>query len=87
MAQLPLKLLHHKVRDFSTQREIFEKVTVAAEALEDPARAPGQIDSALRQCVRYKRPVYLELPRDVVDRTRSKYVEAYERITGKAWTF
>ncbi|MFE0042584.1 phosphoribosylaminoimidazolesuccinocarboxamide synthase [Streptomyces albireticuli] len=26
-----------------------------------------------------------ELPGDVVDRTRSKYVEAYERLTGMSW--
>lgn len=26
-----------------------------------------------------------ELPQDIVDRTRSKYVEAYERLTGMAW--
>jgi len=25
------------------------------------------------------------LPADVVARTRAKYVEAYERLTGKAW--
>ena len=60
-------LLHHKVRDYNTQRLIFEKVTVAAEALEDPRTAPEQIDEALMQCVRQKRPVYLELPRDMVD--------------------
>ncbi|MBB5121434.1 phosphoribosylaminoimidazole-succinocarboxamide synthase [Streptomyces eurocidicus] len=26
-----------------------------------------------------------ELPQDIVDRTRAKYVEAYERLTGMAW--
>jgi len=61
-------LLHHKVRDYGTQREIYERVTVAAEALEDPAVAPRQIDSALARCLTAKRPIYLELPRDVVDR-------------------
>jgi indolepyruvate decarboxylase len=61
-------LLHHKVRDYDTQREIYERVTVAAEALEDPAFAPRQIDRALAACLTAKRPVYLELPRDVVDR-------------------
>lgn len=61
-------LLHHKVRDYGTQREIYERVTVAAEALEDPALAPRQIDRALARCLTAKRPIYLELPRDVVDR-------------------
>jgi len=61
-------LLHHKVRDFHTQREIYERVTVAAEALEDPTLAPRQIDSALARCLAAKRPIYFELPRDMVDR-------------------
>jgi indolepyruvate decarboxylase len=61
-------LLHHKVRDYATQREIYERVTVAAEALEDPALVPRQVDAALARCLTAKRPIYLELPRDVVDR-------------------
>ena len=32
-------LLHHRVRDFSTQREVFEKITIASAALEDPLTA------------------------------------------------
>jgi indolepyruvate decarboxylase len=40
-------LLHHKVRDFQTQRQIFEKVTVAAVSLEDARTAPGEIDECL----------------------------------------
>jgi phosphoribosylaminoimidazole-succinocarboxamide synthase len=27
------------------------------------------------------------LPQDVIDKTRAKYIEAYERITGKKWSF
>ena len=61
-------LLHHRVKDFNTQRLIFEQVTVASAALEDAARAPAQIDETLAACVRAKRPVYIELPRDMVDR-------------------
>ena len=59
-------LLHHRVRDFDTQRSIFEKATVAAEALNDPSTAPRQIDNAISACMRHKRPVYIELPRDMV---------------------
>ncbi|HEY2158306.1 MAG TPA: thiamine pyrophosphate-binding protein, partial [Isosphaeraceae bacterium] len=59
-------LLHHKVRDFSTQHEIFEKITVASAVLDDPSRAFGEIDRVLASALRYKRPVYLELPRDMV---------------------
>ena len=59
-------LLHHRVRDFSTQREAFEKITVASAAWEDPLTAFREIDRCLEAAVRYKRPVYLELPRDRV---------------------
>lgn len=59
-------LLHHRVRDFNTQREVFEKITVANAALEDPLTAFREIDRCLEAAVRYKRPVYLELPRDRV---------------------
>ncbi|HUG93556.1 MAG TPA: thiamine pyrophosphate-dependent enzyme [Planctomycetaceae bacterium] len=59
-------LLHHRVRDFNTQREVFEKITVAAAALEDPLTAFRDIDRCLAAAVRFKRPVYLELPRDRV---------------------
>lgn len=60
-------LLHHRVKDFSTQREVFEKITVASAALEDPLTAFREIDRCLEAAVRYKRPVYLEIPRDMVD--------------------
>src|SRR5207253_1792987 len=60
-------LLHHKVRDFQTQRQIYEKVTAAAVSLENAETAPRQIDECLRTCLLHKRPVFLELPRDMVD--------------------
>jgi indolepyruvate decarboxylase len=63
-------LLHHRVRDFNTQREVFEKITVASASLDDPLTAFREIDRCLAACERYKRPVYLELPRDRV-RTKS----------------
>ncbi len=59
-------LLHHRVRDFNTQREVFEKITVATADLHDPLTAFREIDRCLEAAVRFKRPVYLELPRDRV---------------------
>src|SRR3954468_7308 len=59
-------LLHHTVRDFETQRRVFEEVTVAHAVLDNPDTALGEIDRVLRAALRYKRPVYLELPRDMV---------------------
>jgi indolepyruvate decarboxylase len=59
-------LLHHKVKDFSTQFEVYEKITVASAVLDDPLTAFHEIDRVLAAAVRYKRPVYLEIPRDLV---------------------
>jgi len=59
-------LLHHKVKGFETQFEVFEKITVASAVLDDPLLAFREIDRVLEAAVRYKRPVYLELPRDQV---------------------
>src|SRR5580700_6832958 len=65
-------LLHHRVRDFNTQREVFERITVASGLLDDPQTAFREIDRCLEAAHRYKRPVYLELPRDRV-RSRTAY--------------
>jgi len=73
-------LLHHKVRDFNTQLQVFEKITIASASLDDPLTAFREIDRCLEAAVRYKRPVYLELPRDRV-RSRSLYPHAPARVT------
>lgn len=62
------KLLHHRIRDYDSQRNIFREVTVASVVIDDPERAPQLIDGALLACHRHKRPVYIELPRDMVGR-------------------
>lgn len=59
-------LLHHKVRDFRTQLEVFEKITIASTELVDPVNAFREIDRVLDAAVRHKRPVYIEIPRDMV---------------------
>jgi TPP-dependent 2-oxoacid decarboxylase len=59
-------LLHHKVRDFDTQLKVFEQLTVAATVLNDPQTACGEIDRVFSACLRYKQPVYIELPRDMI---------------------
>ncbi|MBI2826751.1 MAG: alpha-keto acid decarboxylase family protein [Planctomycetia bacterium] len=59
-------LLHHKVRDFRTQLEVFEKLCCAATELVDPTIAFREIDRVLEAAARYKRPVYIEIPRDMV---------------------
>src|SRR3954465_12814390 len=60
-------LLHHKVRDFRTQAEVFEKLCVACTELTDPVIAFREIDRVLDAAARFKRPVYIEIPRDMVE--------------------
>src|SRR5438094_3125012 len=59
-------LLHHKVREFDTQKKVFEQLTIASTVLSDPQTAFQEIDRVLHAALRYKRPVYIELPRDIV---------------------
>jgi indolepyruvate decarboxylase len=61
-------LLHHKVREFDTQAKVFKQLTVASTVLTDPQTAFQEIDRVLHTALRFKRPVYIELPRDIVDR-------------------
>jgi indolepyruvate decarboxylase len=60
-------LLHHKVKGFETQLEVLEKVTVASTVLGDPFTAFAEIDRVLNAAMRYKRPVYIEIPRDMLN--------------------
>lgn len=60
-------LLHHQIRDFNTQYKIFQELTVAATVLDNPDTAFSEIDRVLAAAWRYKRPVYIELPRDMVN--------------------
>lgn len=78
-------LLHHRVRDFSTQREVFEKITVASSSLDDPLTAFREIDRCLEAAVRYKRPVYIEIPRDrVLSKSLYPHVPAESHIKSDA---
>jgi indolepyruvate decarboxylase len=59
-------LLHHKVREFDTQKRVFDQLTIASTVLSDRQTAFQEIDRVLHAALRYKRPVYIELPRDQV---------------------
>ena len=59
-------LLHHRVRDFDTQLKIFEQITVASTVINEAQTACREIDRVLHAAARYKRPVYIELPRDMI---------------------
>src|SRR5881396_579759 len=64
-------LLHHKVREFDTQKKVFDQLTIASCVLSDPQTAFSEIDRVLHAALRFKRPVYIELPRDMVTATGS----------------
>src|SRR6266481_757413 len=61
-------LLHHKVKTFETQRRVYDEVTVASAVLLEEERAAGEIIRCVEACLRHKRPVYIEVPHDMVDR-------------------
>lgn len=71
-------LLHHKVRNFDTQYKIFQELTVASTLLDDGDTAFAEIDRVLAAAYRYKRPVYIELPRDMLHRPGNPH---YQRPT------
>ncbi len=66
-------LLHHKVRDFHTQQRIYDEITVATALLDTPFTAFNDIDRVLDAVYRYKRPGYIEIPRDRVDARGTRY--------------
>src|SRR5881394_3397969 len=66
-------LLHHKVREFDTQKKVFDQLTIASTVLSDPQTALQEIDRVLHAALRYKRPVYIELPRDMVSQPGIPY--------------
>lgn len=57
--------LHHSVNGFDTQLRVFEHITVASAVLDDPETACREIDRLINAALVHKRPVYLEIPRDM----------------------
>lgn len=58
-------LLHHMVRSFNCQKEIFEKITCASAVLDNSTTAAYHIDRVFEALKHYKQPIYIELPRDI----------------------
>ncbi|CAG8919999.1 unnamed protein product [Penicillium salamii] len=60
--------LHHSFGDgnFRLNAEIYAKFTCAQANLRNVETAPGLIDETLRQCLLQSKPVYIELPTDLV---------------------
>jgi indolepyruvate decarboxylase len=64
----PDVLLHHMVGSFESQYKTFDEITCARTVLSDPMKAAYEIDRVIEAAKHYKQPVYIELPRDMVDR-------------------
>ncbi|MDX6748617.1 thiamine pyrophosphate-binding protein [Geminicoccaceae bacterium 1502E] len=59
-------LLHHQGRTLDTQYRVFAEITCAQARLEDAASASAEIARVLDAALAQSRPVYLEIPRDMV---------------------
>ena len=64
-------LLHHMVRSFECQKDIFDNITCASIVLDDPTTAGYKIDKAFEALKHHKQPIYIELPRDIADKSIS----------------
>lgn len=62
-------LLHHTVRNFDCQRAVFQNITCATAVLDNPNNAGYEIDRVLTAMHQYKQPVYIEIPRDIADKS------------------
>ncbi|OAP60515.1 hypothetical protein AYL99_05517 [Fonsecaea erecta] len=61
--------VHHTFADGNFERfaQMHAQITVAQASLKDSQSAPEQIDVVLKQCLLHSRPVYLQVPVDLVD--------------------
>ena len=58
--------VHHQVKSFESQLKVYAEVTEFAAILDDPETAASHVVHAIDVASRLKRPVYLEIPRDMV---------------------
>jgi TPP-dependent 2-oxoacid decarboxylase len=61
-------LLHHMVGSFESQYRVFSNFTCASTVLRDSEKVGYEIDRVLSSCRQHSQPVYIELPRDMVDK-------------------
>ncbi|MCM2288927.1 MAG: indolepyruvate/phenylpyruvate decarboxylase [Sulfuritalea sp.] len=60
-------LLHHQAKTLDSQFQMFKEITCDQVKLDDAARAPADIARVLANCLRNSEPVYIEIPRDMVN--------------------
>ncbi len=56
---------------FMSQKAMFDEITCASVVLDNPVSAGFQIDQAFESLRHFKRPIYIELPRDVAKKAIS----------------
>lgn len=61
-------LLHHMVGNFDCQRQVFKNITCAQAVLDNPNTAGFEIDKAFELMKFHKQPIYIEIPRDIVNK-------------------
>lgn len=60
-------LLHHQAKTLQSQLAVFREITCDQVVLNDAQRAAADIARVLANCRDQSRPVYIELPRDMID--------------------
>lgn len=59
--------LHHCVKTFETQYNVFREVTESQTILSNPSTAQSEIDRVFETTQKHSRPGYIEIPRDMVN--------------------
>src|SRR5262245_61697372 len=59
-------LVHHEVKSYESQLKVYNEVVEYGAILENPQSAAAEIRKALDLALQLMRPVYLEVPRDMV---------------------
>lgn len=76
--------LHHLVNKADlaladiTQIEMFKPITIDQAIVKEPENAVGDIERVLKKCYYYKKPVYIEIAKDMVDKIISTTSNEYQ---------
>ena len=71
-------LIHHQAKEIESQLHIYRELTCAARLIDQPSRAAEEIDEVVRAVWAERRPGYLEIHRDMVERP----IPVPERLLG-----
>src|SRR5882672_6352141 len=63
------QLIHHQAKEIESQFRMFDEITCAARVIDDPERAAHDVDEVVRAIWMNRRPGYIEIHRDMVERT------------------